>query len=148
MRSAQGGRCERPLAILLAKTGAFVEDELRTTLADTGLRPRHCQLLMHLSEAECTSQQELLELLDLDASVLVGLLNDLEREGLVQRTRDTGDRRRHIVELTGEGVKELAALQEMVASVEATVLAGLSERDRGTLRRVLQSIWSPTCQGR
>jgi DNA-binding MarR family transcriptional regulator len=133
---------EPPLAILVMEAGAFVRDELRTTLAETGLRPRHCQLLMHLSEAGSTSQQDLLEALDLDASVLVGLLNDLEGNGFVQRLRDPADRRRHIVELSDRGGKELAKMDDKIAAIEGAVFAGVSVADRKVLRRALQSVWA------
>ena len=39
----------------------------------------------------------------LDANNCVLLLNELEDAGWTQRTRDPGDRRRHIVEITAEG---------------------------------------------
>lgn len=130
---------EPPLAILLMETGAFVTGELRTTLAETGLRPRHCQLLMHLSVTGSSSQQDLLEALDLDASVLVGLLNDLEGDGLVQRLRDPSDRRRHIVELSDRGGQELARMNAMVAAIEEAMFVGVTAADQSVLRRTLQS---------
>jgi len=132
---------ELPLAILVMETGAFVQEELRSVLAETGLRPRHCQLLMHLSGAGLTSQQDLLEALDLDASVLVGLLNDLEGGGFVKRLRDPADRRRHIVELSDRGGKELATMGEKIKAIEEAIFADVSVANQQVLRRALQSVW-------
>ena len=47
-----------------------------------------------------TGQQELATELGVDRTNLVGLLNELEAEGLILRRRAAEDRRRHIVELT------------------------------------------------
>ena len=48
-------------------------------------------------------QQELGELLCVDANNLVLLLNDLEAREFAFRRRDPADRRRHLVEITDEG---------------------------------------------
>jgi DNA-binding MarR family transcriptional regulator len=131
-----------PLAILVTKAGTLVHNELLATLAETGLRLRHCQLLMHLSEAGSTTQQDLLEALELDASVLVGLLNDLEGDGYVKRLRDPADRRRHIVKLSDRGAQQWATVAEKIAAVEAAVFAGVSAADVEALRRALQLVWT------
>lgn len=39
----------------------------------------------------------------MDGTNVVGLLNDLEKERLIERRRSTEDRRRHVVELTDAG---------------------------------------------
>lgn len=129
-----------PLAILLLETGEFVTGELRTTLAGGRLRPRHCQLLMHLSDRGSAGQQDLLEALGLDASVLVGLLNDLEGDGLVRRVRDPADRRRHIVELSDRGRQELTRMNQLLAAIDDTLFAGVSLADQAALRRTLQAV--------
>ena len=41
----------------------------------------------------------------LDANNCVILLNGLEEEGLIERTRDPEDRRRHIVAITPKGYR-------------------------------------------
>jgi DNA-binding MarR family transcriptional regulator len=73
--------------------------------------------------------------------VLVGLLNDLEAEGLVQRVRDPADRRRHIVALSERGNEEQAALRKQIAVLEDALLTDVGAADRQRVHRVLQSIW-------
>lgn len=131
---------EASLAILLLETGEFVHGQLRTTLAGTGLRPRHCQLLTHLADTGSTGQQDLLDALDLDASVLVGLLNDLEGEGLVERRRDQADRRRHIVALSARGRRELTKMNAMLVEIEEALFAEVSAADQAAVRRALRAM--------
>jgi DNA-binding MarR family transcriptional regulator len=76
--------------------------------------------------------------LEMDRTNLVGLLNELERQGLVERRRSPEDRRRHVVELTGAGAERLAEAEDDLAAVEDAVLGGLTEAERATLYDLLR----------
>ncbi|HEX4834472.1 MAG TPA: MarR family winged helix-turn-helix transcriptional regulator [Trebonia sp.] len=102
-----------------------------------GLRPRHIIVLNVLHERGPLGQQALGELLTLDPSNVVGLLNELEERGLIARDRDPADRRRHIVSLSPAGREELAASGELFAEVEDIVLAALTPAERATLHDLL-----------
>lgn len=119
-----------------------MQEALRAALGGSGLRPRHGEVLMHVAQTGSATQQYLAEALRVDASVLVGLLNDLETEGLVQRLRDPVDRRRHIVALSDRGCEEQAALRKQLAVLEDGIFTDLSVADRRILRRLLQSTWA------
>ncbi|MEO8687847.1 MAG: hypothetical protein ABI611_06475 [Solirubrobacteraceae bacterium] len=55
-----------------------------------------------------------------------------------ERRRHPDDRRRHIVEVTPEGLEALERAEEAVNSLEDAVLAGISEEERATLRDLLR----------
>jgi DNA-binding MarR family transcriptional regulator len=101
------------------------------------LRPRHLIALKLLSEGGPMTQHALGAALSLDPSNVVGLLNELEENGLVARRRDPTDRRRHIVELSATGEDELAAAKSQLASVEDHLLKALSAQERATLYELL-----------
>jgi DNA-binding MarR family transcriptional regulator len=106
---------------------------LRATeaLGSLGLRPRHLVALTLLRERKGpVFQQALAAELHIDSTNLVGLLNELEDASLVLRRRNSGDRRRHIVELTETGDRRLAEAERALAAVEAEVLAGLDIEQR------------------
>jgi len=65
-------------------------------------------VLVDLAERGPTSQQSLLETLSVDPSVMVSILNDLERQGLAERAaiRPTGG---HIVEMSARAARSCAA---------------------------------------
>lgn len=102
-----------------------------------GLRPRHVVALTLLRDHGAVSQQGLAEALRLDPSNLVGLLNELEQRGLLSRTRDRSDRRRHIVELAPQGEAALQEVEQRLACVEDRVLGALSAQERDTLHTLL-----------
>jgi DNA-binding MarR family transcriptional regulator len=132
-----------PLPVLLSQGGLRANGLLRQRLGATGLRPRHGQVLMHLGETGSASQQDLLERLRLDPSALVGLLNDLEGDGLVERVRDPQDRRRHIVTLSDAGKKSIELVHESLDAVQAELFGSLNARDLTVLRRVLTAVCAP-----
>ena len=77
------------------------------------------------------------DLLSLDPSNVVGLLNELEERGLITRRRDPADRRRHIVELSAIGDKQLVRAQAQLGRVEDELLSALSTGERATLYSLL-----------
>ena len=123
-----------PLIEHLARVGRRASD---ITLEPGGLRPRHLIGLKLLSERGPASQQALADSLSLDPSNVVGLLNELEERGLVTRRRDSADRRRHIVELSPRGQKELCGAFDRLRRIDDDLLRPLSARERAVLYDLL-----------
>ncbi len=100
----------------------------------------HLRLLMTLSylrDHDGCPQQELAEVLCMDANNVVLLLNELEDLGHITRLRDPLDRRRHRVELTKQGVHALAQAEQAQETIEDEVLAALDAGERATLWELL-----------
>ncbi len=112
---------------------------LRTesALAPLGLRPRHLVALTVLRDHGSPTQQALAAVLRTDRTNLIGLLNELETDGLILRRRSTEDRRRHYVELTDDGTKRLAETEAALAAAEDEVLGALDANQRETLYQLL-----------
>jgi DNA-binding MarR family transcriptional regulator len=115
---------------------------LRTesALAPLGLRPRHLLALTLLRDRGGCSQQTLTSMLEMDATNVVGLLNELEAANLVERRRSPQDRRRHVVDLTDVGVKQLAKAELALVAVEDEVFGALDIDQRETLYAMLQQV--------
>jgi DNA-binding MarR family transcriptional regulator len=113
---------------------------LRTeaVLAPLGLRPRHLVALTVLRVRGGSTQQALATTLAMDGTNIVGLLNELEADKLIERRRSPEDRRRHLVELTDAGVKQLAKAESALAQVEQEVLGALDASQRETLYNLLE----------
>jgi len=109
-----------------------------SALAALGLRPRHLVALTVLRDLGSPTQQALAEALRTDRTNLVGVLNELELDGMILRRRSSDDRRRHIVELTNEGARRLAQAESALAAAEDDVLGALDAEQRETLYSLLQ----------
>ncbi|MGC5031180.1 MarR family winged helix-turn-helix transcriptional regulator [Micromonospora sp. DT229] len=127
------------LSLLLAKRGSLTDARLRAALGANRLTPRHAIVLTYL-ESEPACQQVLVDLLEVDPSVLVTILNELEHAELICRRRDPSDRRRHIVEITPSGGRTLKTLDATFAEVEDELFANLSPVERDTLRELLRRV--------
>src|SRR5438270_1339216 len=123
-----------PLLEHLARVGRRA---FETTLEPGGLRPRHLIALKLLSERGPASQQALADSLSLDPSNVVGLLNELEERKLITRRRDSADRRRHIVELSPRGRRELCGAADRLRRIDGDLLRPLSAQERATLYNLL-----------
>jgi DNA-binding MarR family transcriptional regulator len=123
------------VTVLLAQLSRVV---YRRTSEDLlGMRLKEFVMLAHLREHNPIPQQDLGEMLCIDANNLVLLLNELESRGFAYRRRDPADRRRHFVEITAEGLSAFERAERGIESVEDDVLGSLTSRERTDLQRLL-----------
>ncbi|MFG2755117.1 MarR family winged helix-turn-helix transcriptional regulator [Streptomyces wuyuanensis] len=137
------------LGFLLARHGAIANSRVHHAFETCGLALRQGTALMLLGTSGFMSQRTLAATLEVDPSIMVGILNDLESAHLVERRRDPSDRRRHIVAITQEGRCLLAKAQQAVTDVEEGLFADLAPEEitalRGLLARVRTSPRDPVC---
>jgi DNA-binding MarR family transcriptional regulator len=131
-------------AFLLARLGRVAARRLNDQLAEAGLKPSHAAILLMLRDHGPLSQQELAERLHVDPSNLVILLNALEEAGSLLRRRDPADRRRHIVEITKQGIARVPACYGPVDALEDELFGELSAEDRERLQSILATILANT----
>lgn len=127
-------------ALLLALLGADAMRRLRAAHTNEGLSPRQFQILGLLHDNGPMPQGDLLADLEVAASVVVTLLNPLEKAGYVRRERDEGDRRRHVVQLTPEGETLLRSAARAQQAVEDEIFALLDDAQRQQLSKLLVMI--------
>ena len=102
-----------------------------------GIRIKEFVALVYLRESGKAAQAKLAETMMMDANNCVILLNGLEEGGLIERTRDPEDRRRHIVEITAKGQKALENAERKLETLEDEVLGNLDASERDQLRDLL-----------
>ena len=123
--------------LLLALLGQDAMRRLRDAHTAHDLMPRQFQLLGLLADHGPMGQRDLGQAMTTDPSILVTLLNPLEADGFVTRSRDSADRRRHVVTLTAKGKRKLDRAAEAQRQAEDTIFAGLSSEQRAQLRDLL-----------
>jgi DNA-binding MarR family transcriptional regulator len=102
-----------------------------------GMDLRLLMALSYLGDHDGAPQQELVDVLCIDAKNVVLLLNELEDRGHLVRRRDSEDRRRHRVHITAAGREALEHAARAQESIEDDVLRGLDADERATLQRLL-----------
>lgn len=125
---------------LLARAGGLVIRNLNRALEPFGLRSRHYTVLMATAERGGLSQRELGELLGIDPSAVVALVDDLQHAGFVRRDPHPEDRRTRLVVLTEAGHRAFRQTSELAAEVDDAALAQLSAAERAKLIALLRRI--------
>ena len=125
---------------LLARMGYALKARLVEEFEQAGYNLYQYGVLATLGEGACGTQAMIADVLHLDRSQLVGVLDELEERGLVERQRDPNDRRRHAVSLTSEGKRELVKLRKLVKRIEESDLEPLEQRSRDSLHKALLTL--------
>jgi DNA-binding MarR family transcriptional regulator len=122
---------------LLKRLGYAVKEGTMKAYEGTGLHPYHHAILLVLDAGSADTQGSIADALGYDRGQLVGLLDELEERGLVERRRDPDDRRRHLVRLTADGKRTLKRLRALAKEIEDEFLAPLGDKDRAKLHALL-----------
>jgi DNA-binding MarR family transcriptional regulator len=102
-----------------------------------GMDLRLLMALSYLGDHDGAPQQELVDVLCMDAKNVVLLLNELEDVGYLIRRRDPEDRRRHRVHITAAGREALVRAARAQEAIEDDVLQALDAAERVNLWRLL-----------
>ncbi|MEU4269128.1 MarR family winged helix-turn-helix transcriptional regulator [Streptomyces sp. NPDC026092] len=127
-------------AYLLYALGKAARRRLTEKLSAHGLRLWHLTVMAMVADLGPQMKTVLAARLDMNASDLVKIVNDLVRTGHVDCDRDPADRRRVVVRLTPEGRSFLAALNAEIASTDDDILAPLNAEERELLGSLLRRV--------
>ncbi|MDT5026216.1 MAG: hypothetical protein QOE61_2642, partial [Micromonosporaceae bacterium] len=75
-----------------------------------------------------------------DKTRIIGVLDELERRGLIRRQPDAADRRAHLLSLTAKGRRLRESVQAAIQQLEERLLARLSPGDRRGFLRALHTL--------
>lgn len=114
--------------------------QLRLSLDVHGLRLSHHAVLVALRDLGPLAQYEIADRLDVDRSRLVGLVDRLEQNGCVIRSRDARDRRRTLVSITADGVSVERQVTDAAHRVQSVLCDPLSPSEQAQLVRLLQRV--------
>ena len=135
---------------LLKRLGMAVKERSLEAFEPTGLNPQHHAVLSLLDEGSRETQATIADALGYDRSQLVGILDELEEKGYVERRRDRTDRRRHLVSLTPAGATALRELRGIARQLQKEFLVPLSSDEQQALHALLLKLAShhdPRCAG-
>jgi DNA-binding MarR family transcriptional regulator len=98
-------------------------------------------VLTALAEQPVRTQAALAQAINADKSRIIGVLDELQRRGLIHRQPDEGDRRVHLLSLTPVGDRLRRAVEAGIRQEEEEVLGLLSPADRETFLRSLKALY-------
>jgi DNA-binding MarR family transcriptional regulator len=134
------GADEEDFAYLLVQLGLLLARQFGERLVPFGLEPRHAGMLTRLAAHEGLSQQALGELIGLNPTRMVFLVDELEQRGLVERRRNAADRRSYALYLTAQGRDTLRQIQAAGNLHQDQIGASLTQAERSQLANLLRRL--------
>ena len=109
-------------------------------LAETGLSTGQPKVLAYLKSHEGRCQKEIAAACQLEPGSLTVLLNRMEKQGLIERRMEGGNRRSRHIYLSARGRVLAALVVERFYEVERAAIAGISGAERAVFARVCEEI--------
>lgn len=109
-------------------------------LAAEGQKMWHHVVLSAVRDLQPVAQADLGRSVGLDPKDLVGVLNDLQSAGHVERAPDPRDRRKNAVTLTDDGARLLGRCEKAARAANDELLAPLSAAERDQFMGLLTRI--------
>jgi DNA-binding MarR family transcriptional regulator len=135
-----GDRAPSTLAFLLSQVGIHASRRFAERIAEVDLNPPLFRVLNLVDAAEGKSQQAIAAAIEIPASRMVALVDELEQRDLVERRPDPADRRVRALYLTRKGRQVLARGRKIAKEHEEELTRGLAAADRKRLVDLLQKM--------
>jgi DNA-binding MarR family transcriptional regulator len=126
------------LGYLLKHAHLELERYTDAALAPFGITSRDLGALRVIAGGEAKSQQDVAEILGVDRTSMVGLLDALEQAGIVVRRPSEQDRRRNVIDLTKSGRKIVIRAEQASLAVERDFVGALGDERASELRQALR----------
>jgi DNA-binding MarR family transcriptional regulator len=105
-----------------------------------GISMSHWYYLRVLAERGDLNQLELTKRVGIAATTAVPALDNMEKRGLVKRTRDPLDRRKYYVSLTEQGKSVIDRMMPDIATMLQSSLTGITPDDMQIFWRVIHQV--------
>jgi DNA-binding MarR family transcriptional regulator len=131
---------EKSIGFLLAKAYQRGCAIFKEEFSSYDLTPQQFGLLAFLWQKDGLSQTELSERSQIDRTTMGGLIDRLEKEGLVKRHPHPDDRRAYSICLTEKGKSLKTELTPLANRVQKRVTGKLTDEERETLKQILEKL--------
>ena len=136
--AGQGYRLQDQIGFVLRKAHQRHVAIFAARIGD--LTPPQFAALAKLADVGETSQNQLGNLVAMDAATVKGVIDRLKVRGLVELTKHDVDRRRLMVRLTRQGRETVERLVPLAEAITAETLGPLTPKEAATLLRLLARI--------
>jgi DNA-binding MarR family transcriptional regulator len=136
-RHALHAALSRNTGYLVSRVGLFAQKRFAQRMATLGLTTRMWGVLNVLEAEQPITQQALGKAIEADPSTMVALIDQLEREGLVERRPHPTDRRAHALHMTPAGERRLRAGRKLAREAQEELLGVLNGDERRQLHELL-----------
>lgn len=109
-------------------------------VGEQGLTLARARALFALSRRGPLTQKQLAEELEIETPTLVRVLDGMEKQNLIERRTEAGDRRAKRIHMTPEGESTAASVNASAADLRTSITADISSEDIATSLKVVRSL--------
>ena len=130
----------QPIGLQLSRTARAAANAFERAMAEAGSTASTWQVLVLVRSQQWDTQSALAEAMGVTGATLTHHLTGLERDGLIRRWREDGNRRVQRVELTDEGVALFEQLRGAAQAHDARLRSQLSDAEVEQLSALLERL--------
>jgi DNA-binding MarR family transcriptional regulator len=132
---------DRPdLGAMVMRLGRALIEMERPILAAHGVSMWGYVVLTALRDEPMRAQAALAKAIGADKTRIIGVLDELQERGLIEREPDPADRRVRLLALTAAGRRLHAAVQGKIREAEEILLSQVTAADRAAFLRTLRAL--------
>lgn len=136
--SSENFALTRSVGFFLVKARNLVTGEMDAALKDLGITSQQMGILFSLKSGVASTPFELSTLLSIDTGLMTRMLDKLETNGLLERSRNARDRRVVNLRMTDKGAKIAARIPEIAPKVLNARLRNFTKTEFQQLNRLLR----------
>ncbi len=125
------------LALATKSQERLAELEIKKQL---GLTPAQWKVILALDITDGLTQKEVADMIYVDSSTLVPVIDKMEKDGLVQRKPDAKDRRVNRIFLTKKAESTVDSIVLIILQLRKMIYQGISESSIESLKNTLKII--------
>jgi len=134
-------KLEKSMGFLLVRAARGMKRALDNELLEIGVTASQHAVLSALAQKDGLSLTQIARKIFLDNPATTGLVDRLERDGLVERHRISSDRRVINIYLTDKGKSILKTIDKIATNLDRNIMSVLSKSEVSELKNFLNRIW-------
>lgn len=131
---------EENMPFATAKAAKIMNDAFNNVVLKYGLTRSQCIAMYYINSAGSTNQKDLAKQMNIRESTMTGLLDRMERDGLIERKPDKEDMRRKSISLSKKGVEELDNISHVSEEFIKEATDKIDDESIGIFNKVLDKM--------
>lgn len=131
---------EKEIAFAINIASKYMADSFNNVVSKFGVTRSQCVAMYYISKADSINQKELAQSMHIRESTMTGLLDRLERDGLIERKVNSDDMRKKSIFLSKEGRDKLEKVEEISRDFINHAEKDVSEEERDKFYQIMKKM--------
>lgn len=131
---------EKEIAFAINIASKYMADSFNNVVSKFGVTRSQCVAMYYISKSESINQKELAQSMHIRESTMTGLLDRLERDGLIERKVNSDDMRKKSIFLSPKGREKLKKVEEISRDFINNAVKDISVEDREKFYQIMNKM--------